>query len=128
MLANKWTYVSQTFPQAEPILGPLVTQMVRIYGAGHPHSCFLYLGSILVDEFSLLGGTCVSGLLDMLEAFLQPTFAILTKENGLRDNPDTVDDFFRLNARFIQRVPLPYLRSTFVNQVSLFQIQFWRET
>ena len=90
--------------------------MVRIYGAGHPHSCFLYLGSILVDEFNLIG-TCVAGLLDMLEAFLLPTFAILTKnENGLRDNPDTVDDFFRLNARFIQRIPLPYLRSGFVNQ------------
>ena len=59
----------------------------------------------------------MSGLLDMLEAFLLPTFAILTKnENGLRDNPDTVDDFFRLNARFIQRIPLPYLRSGFVNQ------------
>ena len=44
--------------------------------------------------------------------------AILTKNgNGLRDNPDTGDDFFRLNAGFIQRIPLPYLRSGFVNQV-----------
>ena len=83
--------------------------MVRIYGSGHPHSCFLYLGSILVDEFrycrryvlagysnlstllnvfSLMGDACVKGLLDMLEAFLQPTFAILTKENGLRYEND----------------------------------------
>ena len=101
--------------QAAPILEPLAGLMVRIYGT-HPHSCFLYLGSILVDEFSHQPGY-VEGLLAMLEALLPPTFAILSRENGLRDNPDTVDDFFRLNARFIQRCPLHYLRCNFVNKV-----------
>lgn len=39
--------------------------MVTLYQS-HQHSCFLYLGSILVDEY---GGdqSCVSGLLDMLQ-------------------------------------------------------------
>jgi transportin-3 len=37
--------------------------------------------------------------------------------SGLRNHPDTVDDFFRLNARFLQRAPLPYLRSDFLASV-----------
>ena len=40
-------------------------QMVAIYNV-HPHSCFLYLGSILVDEYGTEAG-CVQGLLDMLQ-------------------------------------------------------------
>ena len=28
----------------------------------------------------------------------------------MRNHPDTVDDFFRLNARFLQRAALPYLK------------------
>ena len=39
--------------------------MVGIYNT-HPHSCFLYLGSILVDEYGAEAG-CVQGLLDMLQ-------------------------------------------------------------
>ena len=42
-----------------------IFQMVGIYGT-HPHSCFLYLGSILVDEYGTEAG-CVQGLLDMLQ-------------------------------------------------------------
>jgi len=34
---------------------------------------------------------------------------LLRPEHGPRDNPDTVDDFFRLNARFLQIAALPYL-------------------
>ena len=30
----------------------------------------------------------------------------------MRNHPDTVDDFFRLNARFLQRAALPYLKSS----------------
>jgi transportin-3 len=41
----------------------------------------------------------VQGLLDMLQAFLIPTFIILQETNGLKDHPDTVDDLFRLCAR-----------------------------
>ncbi|OPJ87017.1 transportin-3 [Patagioenas fasciata monilis] len=47
------------------LLQPLVTQMVNVYRA-HQHSCFLYLGSILVDEYGMEEG-CRQGLLDMLQ-------------------------------------------------------------
>jgi len=72
-------------------------QIVSLYHS-HQHSCFLYLGSILVDEYAAEPG-CVQGLLDMLQAFLIPTFIILQETNGLKDHPDTVDDLFRLCAR-----------------------------
>lgn len=40
-------------------------QMVSVYQV-YPHSCFLYLGSILVDEYGMEEG-CRQGLLDMLQ-------------------------------------------------------------
>lgn len=42
-----------------------VFQMVSVYQV-YPHSCFLYLGSILVDEYGMEEG-CRQGLLDMLQ-------------------------------------------------------------
>ncbi|CAH2013492.1 unnamed protein product [Acanthoscelides obtectus] len=96
--------------QVREILDSLVSQMIRIY-ASYPHSCFLYVGSILVDEYAT-EPDCVPGLLDMLHAFLEPTFQLLRVENGLRNHPDTVDDFFRLCARFMQRAPIPFLKSS----------------
>ncbi|XP_050391682.1 transportin-3 [Patella vulgata] len=91
------------------LLTPLVTQMVQLYQV-HQHSCFLYLGSILTDEYGTEPG-CIPGLLDMLQAFCGPTFKILEEHNGLRNHPDTVDDLFRLCLRFIQRCPVPFLQS-----------------
>lgn len=43
--------------------------MVNVYRA-HQHSCFLYLGSILVDEYGMEEG-CRQGLLDMLQVGAQ---------------------------------------------------------
>ncbi|GAB6030207.1 Transportin-3 [Chamberlinius hualienensis] len=87
-----------------PLLEPLVKQMVELYQV-HQHSCFLYLGSILVDEYGTEAG-CTQGLLDMLYAFCRPTFRLLEEANGLRNHPDIVDDLFRLCTRFIQRAPM----------------------
>lgn len=53
----------------------------------------------------------------MLEAFISPTFRLLEKENGLRDHPDTVDDFFRLCSRYLQRTPTEFLRSACVSPI-----------
>ncbi|KAJ1062752.1 hypothetical protein K5549_004781 [Capra hircus] len=86
------------------LLQPLVTQMVNVYQV-HQHSCFLYLGSILVDEYGMEEG-CRQGLLDMLQ--------LLEQQNGLQNHPDTVDDLFRLATRFIQRSPVTLLRSQVV--------------
>ncbi|KAK3097484.1 hypothetical protein FSP39_010037 [Pinctada imbricata] len=90
------------------LLTPLVTQMITLYQM-HQHSCFLYLGSILVDEYGM-EHSCQPGLLNMLEAFCVPTFKVLEEHNGLRNHPDTVDDLFRLCLRFVQQAPLPYLQ------------------
>ncbi|XP_071823709.1 transportin-3-like isoform X1 [Apostichopus japonicus] len=90
------------------LLSPLVLQMVSIY-ENQKHSCFLYLGSILVDEYGK-DPTCKTGLLEMLKAFITPTYKVLEEDNGLRNHPDTVDDFFRLCIRFLQRCPLEFLQ------------------
>ncbi|KAL4233679.1 Transportin-3 [Mactra antiquata] len=100
---------------SSPLLQPLVPQMVSIYQV-HPHSCFLYLGSILVDEYGS-DKECTQGLLDMFQAFCPPTFKLLEEQNGLRNHPDTVDDLFRLSLRFIQRAPLPFLQSVAMKPV-----------
>ncbi|KAM3859139.1 transportin-3 isoform 2-T2 [Diretmus argenteus] len=94
------------------LLQPLVTQMVSVYQV-YPHSCFLYLGSILVDEYGMEDG-CRQGLLDMLQALCMPTFQLLEQANGLRNHPDTVDDLFRLATRFVQRSPVTLLSSSII--------------
>ncbi|XP_037958444.1 transportin-3 isoform X2 [Teleopsis dalmanni] len=101
--------------QAAPLVEPLVKQMISLYGLHH-HSCFLYLGSVLVDEFARIK-ECIPGLLEMLQAFIEPTFCMLRVENGLKNNPDTVDDFFRLCSRFIDSCPLPFLQSALVTPI-----------
>lgn len=101
--------------QSSNLLQPLVTQLVHLYEA-RGHSCYLYLGSILVDEYANETG-CIPGLLNMLQAFISPTYGLLAKAGGLKDHPDTVDDFFRLNARFLQRAPMPYLQTEFLKSI-----------
>ncbi|XP_031697676.1 transportin-3-like [Anarrhichthys ocellatus] len=86
--------------------------MVSVYQV-YPHSCFLYLGSILVDEYGMEEG-CRQGLLDMLQALCMPTFQLLEQQNGLRNHPDTVDDLFRLATRFVQRSPVTLLSSSII--------------
>ena len=101
--------------QSAPLLPNLVTQMVEIY-TQHGQSCFLYLGSILVDEYAA-DETCVGGLLAMMEAFTQPTFVLLTQPSGFRNHPDTVDDWFRLCTRFLQRAPVTFLQCSALNTI-----------
>ncbi|KAG7213831.1 hypothetical protein KM043_003045 [Ampulex compressa] len=97
------------------LLEPLVKQIVQLY-AVHQYSCFLYLGSILVDEYAS-DSECIVGLLGMLEAFIRPTFDILQEEDGLKQHPETVDDLFRLCARFLQRAPIPLLHSAIIESI-----------
>lgn len=51
--------------QVRELLDSIVTQIMRLYTL-HKHSCYLYLGSILVDEYAT-EPSCISGLLDMLQ-------------------------------------------------------------
>ncbi|XP_076818259.1 transportin-3-like isoform X2 [Clavelina lepadiformis] len=85
------------------LLQPVVETITLVY-AQHAHSCCLYLGSVLVDEYG-----SQEMLLAMLNSFAQPTLAILNEENGLEDHPDTVDDFFRLCSRFMEKSPIHFL-------------------
>jgi len=72
----------------------------------HHHSCYLYIGSILVDEYGskydnpLVMTQCHSLLLEMIDAFIEPAFRLFSEKDGLRNYPDTVDDFFRLACRY----------------------------
>lgn len=90
------------------LLSPLVSQMVSVYGT-NPHSCFLYLGSILVDEYGNEKG-CVPGLISMTMAFCVPAFQLLSQERGMIEHPDTIDDLFRLCSRCLQKFPVAFLK------------------
>lgn len=54
--------------------------MVSVYQV-YPHSCFLYLGSILVDEYGMEEG-CRQGLLDMLKVGGDADFVSLLAANA----------------------------------------------
>lgn len=71
--------------------------MVSLYAAHH-HSCFLYLASILVDEYGAVAD-CVAGLINMLEALLPPAFQQLQQPQGFCQHPDTVCFSLHLDAR-----------------------------
>ena len=66
----------------------------------HHHSCFLYLGSIIADEFGE-DSNFQTGLVSMTEAFAEVSFPLLSGPTGLIDHPDTIDDMFRLCARYV---------------------------
>ncbi|KAJ2950305.1 hypothetical protein O0L34_g11671 [Tuta absoluta] len=91
------------------LLPPLAATMGALYTA-HAHSCVLYLASILVDELSGAPG-CSEHLIQLAQTLMPRAFLLLQQQNGLKDNPDTVDDLFRLCIRFLQRIPLEFLSS-----------------
>lgn len=51
--------------QVRELVDAVATQIMQLYTV-HKHSCYLYLGSILVDEYAT-EAACISGLLDMLQ-------------------------------------------------------------
>eukprot|EP00794_Sanderia_malayensis_P013001 gene13002-14340_t len=91
------------------LLQPFVEQMINIY-YHYQHSCLLYLGSILVDEYGQ-DPNCAQGFIEMLKAYCGPTFTILSAQDGLQNRPDTVDDFFRLCIRLLQKCPVQFLEN-----------------
>jgi transportin-3 len=91
------------------LLHPLVALLVDLYQR-YPHSCCLYLGSIMVDMFGT-DPTCSPLLFDMLQALVVPTMSVLERPDGLQNSPDVVDDLFRLGSRCLYKMPVPYLQS-----------------
>ncbi|KAJ8730493.1 hypothetical protein PYW08_001906 [Mythimna loreyi] len=89
-----------------PALAERLQQLYRI----RPHSCVLYLASVLLDELSTEPGA-VAPLVALLQDVMPRAFHLLQQTDGLKENPDTVDDLFRLCIRFLQRIPLEFLSS-----------------
>lgn len=82
-----------------PILEVMASSFVQVFTT-HRHSVFLYLTSILVDE---IGERYSSDLQKLFEALAGPTLEKLNEEDGLRQNPDHVDDWCRLAARMAEK-------------------------
>ena len=87
--------LSPSLPPSLP-LSPFL-KAVNVYQSHH-HSCFLYLGSIVVDEFGS-EPDYQALLLGMTESFAVVAFPLLDGPSGLLEHPDTIDDIFRLCAR-----------------------------
>ncbi|KAI1287085.1 Transportin-3 [Halotydeus destructor] len=110
------------------MLENIATVVCSLYQQFPKHSSYLYLASILVDEFAgpedLPALTrdqhleVCNGLIRMLNAFCETTFNFLTAPSAhLRNHPDTIDDFFRLCTRFLQKRPEQFLRESMLNSV-----------
>ncbi|EDV27129.1 uncharacterized protein TRIADDRAFT_54772 [Trichoplax adhaerens] len=99
--------------RAAKLLAPIAEQLVSSY-AENKHSCFLYLSSILVDEFAS-ESIYENSFRQMLEIFCRVTSEFLNNQADLIDNPATVDDLFRLTARYLQRCPRLILTAPAVN-------------
>ncbi|XP_063822834.1 transportin-3 [Ostrinia nubilalis] len=92
---------------AAALLPPLAVHMASLYMTA-AHSCLLYLASVLLDELAAAPG-CAPALVQLLQDLMPRAFNLLQVPNGMQDNPDTIDDLFRLCIRFLQRIPLEFL-------------------
>ncbi|XP_054160887.1 transportin-3-like [Oppia nitens] len=99
------------------LLQPIVNQIVPLYQQFPNHTSFLYLGSILVDEFASENDiTISSGLIRMLNEFSLTTFKLLC-DSQLRQHPDTIDDFFRLCTRILQKCSNAFLNNDMLDNI-----------
>lgn len=96
-------------PQSRPLVGPVVEMMIETYPK-HRHSSYLYMASVIVDEYGQLD-EMRPGLLHMLDTLARHTFPML-ENGGSVNNPDTVDDLFRLAQRFTMRATTIFFTHT----------------
>ncbi|VVD03314.1 unnamed protein product [Leptidea sinapis] len=100
--------VRGTARAAAELLGEWAEALPRLY-LRRPHSCLLYLAAVLVD--ALADDATAHQLTRLLHALLPPALALLARPGGLRDNPDAVDDLYRLCIRYLQRIPEQFISS-----------------
>ncbi|CAI2347058.1 unnamed protein product [Caenorhabditis sp. 36 PRJEB53466] len=86
-------------PLSLPLVEPVVAMMIETYPK-HRHSSYLYLASVIVDEYGQME-KMRPGLIQMLDTLSRTTFEILSA--GAVHHPDTIDDLFRLAQRFTMR-------------------------
>ncbi|CAH8629184.1 unnamed protein product [Heterobilharzia americana] len=91
------------------LLPELAEKIVVAYTTGGQHSSFLYLTSVLVDEFGDQLD-CRVGLVNVYEALSSPTLKSLSGP-GLSQQPHTVEDLFRLCTRLVQHCAAVFLTS-----------------
>lgn len=100
------------------LLIPIANTIVNLYQINPAYSTYLYLSSILVDEFGATTDPKISdGLISMLNAFCMPTFNLLQQDSQLKNHPDTIDDFFRLCTRFLQKNPEKFLTNQMLEPI-----------
>ncbi|XP_026733199.1 transportin-3 [Trichoplusia ni] len=95
--------------RAAPLAPALAARLRELYAA-RPHSCVLYLASVLLDELAATPAA-VPHLVALLQDVMPQAFRLLQPPEALKENPDTVDDLFRLCIRFLQRIPQEFLSS-----------------
>ena len=95
----------------EFLIEPVANCIWSVYQEHPKHSALLYVASIIVDEFTTTGDEQLAEhLMSMLKAFSLATFTYLTQPPvSLREHPDTIDDFFRLCTRYLQKQPIKFL-------------------
>jgi transportin-3 len=81
------------------------------------------LGSILVDIYAT-ESEFKTGLVEMMQVFTNQAFEFIIKNCGsvenideLRQHPDTIDDFFRLAMRFMQRCPFEFINNSIFSPI-----------
>lgn len=79
----------------QSVTSPVPPQTLTIYER-YKHSCFLYLTSVVIDEFGQLGDL-QSWLMSVVEAVAQMAFPVVAGRTGFDE--DAVDDLFRLCGR-----------------------------
>eukprot|EP00124_Ichthyophonus_hoferi_P001661 Ihof_evm1s93 gene=Ihof_evmTU1s93 len=96
------------------LLAPLVTSILEVY-QNYNHSPLLYLTSIVVK---LVGEdeSYQAGLRDMLQVLVQPIFTLLGTPapdgaDVFEQNPDLVEDFFRLLGAYVQYTPSMFFQT-----------------
>lgn len=100
----------------EPLLKPLITHLVGTF-AVVPHSPLLYCGSICVTEFGLKGPQFAALLFEMLGDFSRAVFRCLQNLDDFTANPDVVEEFFYLTARFVDYCPEPLVSSPLLSSI-----------
>ncbi|CAK1540804.1 unnamed protein product [Leptosia nina] len=90
------------------LLPDLASALPALYSQ-QQHSCLLYLTAVLAD--ALGSPRTAPPLAHLLHSLLPPALELLAKPDGLKDNPDTVDDLYRLCIRYVQRIPVQFVQS-----------------
>ena len=100
------------------LLIPIANTIVNLYQVNPCYSTYLYLASILVDEFGATTDAEISnGLISMLNAFCLSTFQLLQQDSQLKNHPDTIDDFFRLCTRYLQKNAEKFLTNAMLEPI-----------